>query len=410
MLLHTNSSPLNLLPFKILILCLFSFAFSCSSNPSKHDSSSPFEKTKQAHSSAGSSLLKSVAPAPLTKIPIADCLVERTAIDIGSATTKMQIATVNICAEKETSGAYATVAETGEITHTQLTQDFKVEYKDNIQKSTKNNGQKNFSTEVLEKATAVFKEIVEISKKHGISSSHIRGIATAAFREANNAQSFLEKIEKELGIKIEIISQAEEAELGYKSTRSQLPAPKASAPLLVWDIGGGSMQMTYQDLKNKNFEIFEGQLASVSFKNHFIEKVQKKDLTLVQTPNPIDDNEAKIGLDFVKSHATREVNSKIKTHMKNLNVYGMGGVLAVSLPAQISPHQAMSEVSLDSILFTLKKQLNKTDEQIRSKYASTDVTNLILVAAYMQAMGLTRYTVATPNSTYGLLIENTHWY
>src|ERR1017187_2308535 len=68
----------------------------------------------------------------------------------------------------------------------------------------------------------------------------IRVIATSAAREAVNREELTAAIEQAAGVKVEVISGDQEAELGFQgvTTDPQL----AQAPLLLMDVGGGSAQ------------------------------------------------------------------------------------------------------------------------------------------------------------------------
>ena len=70
------------------------------------------------------------------------------------------------------------------------------------------------------------------------------GIATAVFRRASNGEAHLSRVNSELGLGLQIISQQLEGELGYLSAQAGLGA--AGLPpggLVAWDSGGGSFQM-----------------------------------------------------------------------------------------------------------------------------------------------------------------------
>jgi exopolyphosphatase/guanosine-5'-triphosphate,3'-diphosphate pyrophosphatase len=71
----------------------------------------------------------------------------------------------------------------------------------------------------------------------------IRVLATSAAREAVNREELTSAIEQAAGLRVEVISGDQEAELGFRgvTTDPQL----APAPLLLMDVGGGSAQFTF---------------------------------------------------------------------------------------------------------------------------------------------------------------------
>lgn len=332
------------------------------------------------------------------------CIQNRGAIEIGSGVTKAQLAMVDICLQK--------------VVSTFWTKDFKIDFKANISQNFKLNGEKKFSTEILQLAHQSISEIIKTAERYNIAPTEIRGVATAAFRESTNANNFIDQILKTQNLKITIISQIAEAKLGYFSIYSLFKNPNQR--FFVWDIGGGSMQITSKDPKDHSFTIFTGQLASVSFKNFLIETIQKKSTLNSSTPNPITKKEAEKGLEFSQNHAKDFVQPEIKKTIKTSLVYGIGGVLAISLPKQILGQNSISNtienqnglnltITLKDIEKRIEMNLNKKDSELNSKYAETDVSNLILVAGYMRALGIKEYFVGSVNNTSGILLDSTYW-
>ncbi|HMA28737.1 MAG TPA: Ppx/GppA phosphatase family protein [Thermoanaerobaculia bacterium] len=69
----------------------------------------------------------------------------------------------------------------------------------------------------------------------------ITAVATCAVREAANGDDFVERVRKETGLRLAVISGEEEARLITRAVRSELPP--SCDPLLVLDIGGGSTEV-----------------------------------------------------------------------------------------------------------------------------------------------------------------------
>lgn len=70
----------------------------------------------------------------------------------------------------------------------------------------------------------------------------VSAVATAVFRYATNGQSALAAAERALGARITCINQAEEAQLGF---RTGLNFAEGLQTVAVWDLGGGSSQLTW---------------------------------------------------------------------------------------------------------------------------------------------------------------------
>lgn len=78
-----------------------------------------------------------------------------------------------------------------------------------------------------------------------------RAIATSAIREADNRDIFIQRVKKEIGIKIEIVNGLEEARLIYLGILQGLPIYKKR--ILMIDIGGGSTEILVGERENVLF-------------------------------------------------------------------------------------------------------------------------------------------------------------
>lgn len=82
-----------------------------------------------------------------------------------------------------------------------------------------------------------FKHLLEVYQPQ-----KMRALATSAFREAQNGIEVVDRVFKETGIKIEIISGKEEAEVVYANgLRENMDSDKT---YLYMDVGGGSTELT----------------------------------------------------------------------------------------------------------------------------------------------------------------------
>jgi len=69
----------------------------------------------------------------------------------------------------------------------------------------------------------------------------IRAVATSAVREARNRDAFIERIRRETGLRVAVISGAEEARLIFSAARHALGLE--GGPHLLVDVGGGSVEL-----------------------------------------------------------------------------------------------------------------------------------------------------------------------
>ena len=72
------------------------------------------------------------------------------------------------------------------------------------------------------------------------------GVATAAFRKASNGAKFLHRVRDEIGIKIFIISQEQEATMGFLTACATSSSELMAQEIVSWDSGGGSFQLAGQ--------------------------------------------------------------------------------------------------------------------------------------------------------------------
>lgn len=84
----------------------------------------------------------------------------------------------------------------------------------------------------------IYKDIMEY---YHIEEDHYRACATSATRSASNGIDVIKLVQKELGLKIDVINGIEESELLFKTNIYNLPEGNI---FLSADLGGGSLQIT----------------------------------------------------------------------------------------------------------------------------------------------------------------------
>lgn len=93
----------------------------------------------------------------------------------------------------------------------------------------------------IEESIKALKEFASMISKYNV--VYIRAIATSALREASNSDTFIQRVNAETGIKINVISGEKEAELNLKGILLSFSEPKyLNKTLLILDIGGGSTE------------------------------------------------------------------------------------------------------------------------------------------------------------------------
>jgi exopolyphosphatase / guanosine-5'-triphosphate,3'-diphosphate pyrophosphatase len=101
----------------------------------------------------------------------------------------------------------------------------------------------NLTAAAMERAMTALRRCVEIAK--AAQAEQILAVATSAMREAPNGQEFLQRVEAELGLWINLISGAEEARRIYLGVLSGMSF--GGKPHVLIDIGGGSTELVLGD-------------------------------------------------------------------------------------------------------------------------------------------------------------------
>ncbi len=313
-----------------------------------------------------------------------DCLVIRGVFDIGSGSTRLKVAKVDQCQNR--------------VSAILLEREEKVDYKGDLLQN-----HEAFSVSIQNQGEEVLKKL----KAEGdtLKVQEYVAVATAAFRSAKNAKPFIEKLNLDLQINAQIITQEEEAVIGFYAASQSLSLNPENT--LIWDIGGGSQQMIHYAGKNKIYT-YKGKLASAYFKDYVLKYILKKH---AKSPNPMNSYQIKLAVQHARDVATKTVKGEIRNFLLTQpNIIGIGGVHYYSVIKQIDPSGRSSSYTIDELEKTLQKSIGLRDEEILDqKYADTEITNLALVLGYMQALKIKQVNVLNVNLTDGLLLDYKYW-
>jgi len=325
----------------------------------------------------GSALIGLVFTHSLASFAAVPCEERHGALDFGSGTTKAFAAVVDVCQKK--------------IVEVLLDERMPLALNEALEKS----ATQEIPAEIIDGAIPHFKRLMLKMKELNVST--VKAVATSVFRVAKNGAATAQRISQALQIPVEVISQEKEAELGYWSALAQKNIP-AGEKVIVWDIGGGSMQM-YARWKNK-VHVFQGNLASVTFKNEILQVLQFKDPKRVSSPNPLA-RQREAAVQLAKNHAYLHVPSFFKEHAQKARWLGVGGVLSMSVQRQVK--KGAAEFNSEELAETLKIRSVLSDAQIESDYHVTDISNLALVLGYMQALKIPQVETVQASLGQGLI-------
>lgn len=313
-------------------------------------------------------------------------VVRRAAFDIGSAVIKCTVADVDIV-----SGTILKKVE-------QFSR--KADFEEDISRSYDGN----FSREIMAQGMDALRELK--LKAIELGARDFSAVGGAAFRNARNGRAYFVTIGRELGIPARIISKQQASLLSYQAVALHQGIP--ASELLVWDIGGGGQQMTARR-SDGSLSFYIDNLASVTFKNAVIEMIQGLDIKSVHSPNPMSEDEVRRALEYAQSYALMSVPPELAGRIKSgiMHVYGIGGVHYYAVPELVG--QRKSSYTRAEVEQAVSRWTGKADEAFESEYASSRLTNLILVLGYMNALDIDTVMPLKIDQTDGLLVTREFW-
>ena len=309
----------------------------------------------------------------------------RAALDIGSGATKLRVAEVDL--------------KTNKIEKILVNESYSVQYQENLSKSENNT----FNEQVMQAGVDAIKKGVDVAKKYN--AEKVVAVATASFRKASNSQDLINRIYKETGVKVYVIDQDLEGKLAFNAVMAQ--ENYQPQDLIVWDIGGGSLQLTGLG-KNGQYQIYRGDTASINFKNIVIENVQHKNSSEVGTPNPISAKEIEHSSAYARDIA-QKVDRVFKDRIQEpqVQVVGVGNIFANNLYESLGHKKSFTQEELRKAILTFA---DKNDQQIGGgDYANVHVSNLILVLGYMETLGINRMEIVDVNNADGAMLYPDFW-
>jgi exopolyphosphatase/guanosine-5'-triphosphate,3'-diphosphate pyrophosphatase len=307
------------------------------------------------------------------------CHEVRGAMDVGSGSTKIKVALVDICEVK----ILKVLAE----------DQAAIAFKENI--DTSGNLSSKFMLEANEKIVALAQHAVQ----NGVPFSELAVVATQAAREAKNIDELKASLARK-SIVFTVISQQEEAELGHQA--AALVSQLKRNDFTSFDIGGGSFQLVNE---SGTVKMLGGQLASVSFKNHVLTAIQKR--APGQSPNPIRKSHASLAIQYAYEYSNRLAANAKGFEIKK-TVVGIGGVFGSSIRNQLrlSSSEPVTTTALEN---EIPKLIQRTPKELDGPFADTESTNLLLVLGLMKGLGIKEVSVFKANLTDGVLVTSKYY-
>jgi len=96
----------------------------------------------------------------------------------------------------------------------------------------------------MERALDALRHFARTIERHGVDARRVRAVGTACLRRARDGADFAQRVQRETGLTLEIVSESEEARLGELA----IELAGAGADALVVDVGGGSTEIACREL------------------------------------------------------------------------------------------------------------------------------------------------------------------
>jgi proline iminopeptidase len=313
----------------------------------------------------------------------------RVAFDIGSGQIKMQVSDVDLKINKIVNILLTDVAYVGLREHLVKSLDGRL------------------SSDIQNKTVDAISGLMKKAAPFHPEAYH--AIATEALRLAKNADMLVDRIEKETGVHVTIVSQEEEGILGFISAVSEADVDFDKA--ISWDLGGGSFQITAKT--DGHYSVYQGRLGKTPMKNALL-KIQGKDADPMFSPNPISKSQAIEAIEFVKANIKNiPIELQKKLNHPDVVVLGIG----------INPLWGMQQSTYfdkTQVLKELNCRLNLDDAAIRIKDSIPEerkesfthvVSNLILAYGIMEALNISQvhYVGTQGANAVGALLSPKYW-
>lgn len=322
-------------------------------------------------------------------------IVRRAAFDIGSLTTKMIVADVD--------------TKTKKIVRVLLKDVRRVGYKNDLERPSSDG---NFTKDLIEEGVQGLRELKAQAEGLSPAPQEYVAVATAALRAGLNSQAVVSTIKQKLNIPVYIINQDEEARLGFNGAIIAV----GSDPLktLVWDMGGGSMQMIAH--KDGTLLTYGNELGFIAFARKVMSEIQGKELDAKATPNPLSLDDATEAIELASKLALKLPSFVLeKAKDPSTRVIGIGALYYATHGPELRVQTNLIDgLPQRGILTRLMYRIRKTDEELiplthKAIPTLVSATSLALILGFMKGLSLEELTTVEVNMTDALLVDEQYF-
>ncbi|WP_456401458.1 Ppx/GppA phosphatase family protein [Persephonella sp.] len=252
--------------------------------------------------------------------------------------------------------------------------------------------------EAVDETLATLKEYVLIAKEHKVDT--ILGFATAACREAENGDEFLQKVQQ-LGIDVKLISGEEEALLSFLATAYGI---NPEMPFVVIDQGGGSTEFAYGKKEDDSYRLIKSKSFPFGIVN-LTERFLKSDPPKLKE------------MDSIREFLRPYIEEAFKEMGRDCELIGLGGTITtlVALEYHIYPYSSSKVHGKILKKESIKKWLNylssmtlqdrKKIPQIEDKRAEAIISGILIFDTAVDIFGKDYIKVSDWGLRHGAIIK-----
>ncbi len=260
----------------------------------------------------------------------------------------------------------------------------------------------NLTEEAIGRVLETLKRFKEYCSSYGV--VKILAAATSAVRESSNGKDLINRVQQEIGIKIELISGAEEARLIYLGVLSGMSLENKSH--IILDIGGGSTELILANSEDTR-ALTSSRVGAVRLKNDFF------------GDEPLTNNRIEFLKTFIQGSLEPSIGKIRRRLMTNesLSIIGTSGT-AITLGNLISadlgePKQKMhgykfKKSNLEDILSKLIKMSPQERRKIHSlseRRSEIIIPGALILDTAMDMLDISDLTISERALREGLVVD-----
>ncbi len=294
-------------------------------------------------------------------------------LDIGTNAIKFLIA------EKNADGGWTTVLDSSQVTR--------------LGQGLHTSGR--ISMPAMERSIAAIQSFLGIAREHHV--DQILAVGTMALRSAANAGEFVDRLQREANLKIEIIDGEEEARLSWLAVMSSLPVPQGQ--WLIFDVGGGSTEFIFGHDRNL--------IKKISLNIGVVRLTEQ-----ILTSDPVSDDHYQLADQTIKAAFTEiPMSGRIEA------LIGVGATMTTlgAMQHQLRRYQAdlvhglhLSQAEVMKLVSTLRSKTIEERKQmpgLPADRADVILAGGMIVAAIMQQTHSDAVIISDRGVRHGLLID-----